>query len=85
MQCLAVKSLEQRFKCAAQNVGFYHDLERDDYHSRHSACCSWFKMFLKDAWSEYPDTASKEMIDRVNDGSKTIYEKSRDMLAEYDA
>jgi len=76
---------KKKSKCAAQNVGFYHDLERDDYHSRHSACCSWFKMFLKDAWSEYPDTASKEMIDRVNDGSKTIYEKSRDMLSEYDA
>jgi hypothetical protein len=75
----------KKSKCAAQNVGFYHDLTRDDYHSRHSACCSWFKMFLKDAWSEYPDTASKEMIDRVNDGSTSIYEKSRNMLVEFDA
>jgi hypothetical protein len=70
--------------CAAQNIGFYHDLTRDDYHPRHAACCSWFKTFLNDAWSEYPDLASKAIIDRIGQDSNSIYEKAKDAVAAYD-
>jgi hypothetical protein len=72
--------------CAAQNLGFYHDLTRDDYHPRHSACCSWFKTFLNDAWSEYPDLMSKNIIDRVNndEDSLTLYDKARHLVEHYD-
>ena len=63
--------------CAAQNVGFYHDLTRDDYHPRHGACCAWFKTFLNDAWTEYPDLKSKNIIDRLNDDGKKKKKKNK--------
>ena len=73
--------------CAAQNVGFYHDLTRDDYHPRHSACCAWFKTFLNQAWTEYPDLKSKQIIDTVNneEGSLSLYDKARQLVRHYDA
>jgi hypothetical protein len=72
--------------CAAQNMAFYHDLTRDDYHPRHSACCSWLKTFLNEAWNEFSDLPSKHLIDRVNneEGSLSLYEKAKHLVDHYD-